>query len=113
MRECMSALASFSNWRVRNQPCVSASSIGLLDHAHAAFGGRREHDLGAEEAHQPAALDAEGLGHRDDERIALLRADHGEADAGVAAGRFDDGLAGLQLAGALGVLDDAERRADP
>jgi hypothetical protein len=30
VRECMSALASFSNWRVRNQPCVSASSTALL-----------------------------------------------------------------------------------
>ena len=30
VRECMSALASFSNWRVRNQPCALASSIALL-----------------------------------------------------------------------------------
>ena len=53
------------------------------------------------------------LGHRDDERIAFLGADHGEADAGVAAGRFDYGLTGLQLPGALGILDDAERQAGP
>ena len=93
VRECMSALASFSNWRVRNQPCFSASSMRLVDHAGAALRGRGEDDLGAEEAHQLAALDGEGLGHGDDERIALGGADHGEADAGVAAGRLDDGLA--------------------
>jgi hypothetical protein len=40
-----------------------------------------------------------------------LRADHGEADAGVAAGGLDDGLAGLERAGAFGVLDDAEGEA--
>ena len=51
------------------------------------------------------------LGHRDDERIALLRAHHREPDAGVAARRLDHGLAGLELAAALGVFDDAEREA--
>ena len=30
VRECMSAFASFSNWRVRNQPCVAASSLALV-----------------------------------------------------------------------------------
>jgi len=35
----------------------------------------------------------------------------GERDAGVAGGRLDDGLPGLELAAPLGVLDDAEREA--
>ena len=73
-------------------------------------GWRGQHHLGAEEAHQPAPLDAELLGHRHDQRIALLRAHHGEADAGVAAGRLDHRLAGLELAGFLGRLDDAQRQ---
>ena len=47
----------------------------------------------------------------DDQRIAVLRAHHGEADAGVAAGRLDDGLPGAERAAALGRLDDAERQA--
>ena len=33
--------------------------VGLVDHAHAALGRRREDDLGAEKPHQPAPLDAE------------------------------------------------------
>ena len=94
VRAWMSALASFSNWRARNQPCFSASSRGLRGHAGALLGGRGQHHPRAEEAHQPPALDAEALGHDDDERVALHRADHGEADAGVAARRLDDGLAG-------------------
>jgi hypothetical protein len=40
-----------------------------------------------------------------------LRADHGEADAGVTAGELDDGLAGLEGAGAFGVFDDAKGEA--
>jgi hypothetical protein len=91
-------LASFSNWRVRNQPCVFASSTALSTIPIRAR-LRGQHHLGAEEAHQPAPLDAELLGHRHDQRIALLGAHHGKADAGVAAGRLDHGLAGLQLAG--------------
>ena len=53
----------------------------------------------------------EGLRHDEDERVALLRADHGEADAGVAAGELDDGLAGLEFSGPLGVFDHAEGEA--
>src|SRR5690606_11159388 len=68
-------------------------------------------DLGAEEAHQLAPLDAEALRHDDDQRVALLGADHGEADAGVAAGRLDHRLARLQQTAALGVLDDTEGEA--
>ena len=68
-------------------------------------------DFRSEEAHQPAALDAEGLGHGDDERVALLCAHHGEADAGVAAGGLDHGLAGLELAGALGIFDHTKGEA--
>jgi hypothetical protein len=58
----------------------------------------------------PAALGAEAFGHRDDERVTLLRTDHRQADAGVAAGCLDDGLPGSKFAGALGVLDHAKRQ---
>ncbi len=73
--------------------------------------GGGDDDLGSEESHELAAFDGEGFGHGDDEWVALLRTDHGEADAGVAAGGFDDGLAGLECAGAFGVFDDAEGEA--
>src|SRR3546814_17467605 len=66
-----------------------AVTLGQLDrlgqHAGAFLRRRREDDLGAEKAHQLAPLDAEVLRHDDDQRIALLRAAHGEAEAGVAA----------------------------
>ena len=82
----------------------------LAEHAGAPLRSRGQHDLGAEETHQLAALDAETLRHRHDERIALLRAHHGEPDAGIAAGRFDHRLAGLQRTAPLRRLDDAERQ---
>src|SRR5690606_31664681 len=92
------------------EPAVRLGELdGLLQHAGAFFGGRRQHDLRAEEAQQLAALDAEAFRHRDDERVALLRADHREPDAGVAARRLDDGLAGRKLAGLLRALDHGER----
>ena len=71
---------------------------------------RGQHHLGAEEAHQPAPLDAELLRHGHHQRIALGGAHHGEPDAGVAAGRLDDGLPGLELARLLGRLDHAQRQ---
>src|SRR4030095_12055636 len=41
-----------------------------------------------------------------DQGVALLGTDHREADARIAARRLDHGLAVLQRAGSLGVLDD-------
>ena len=94
------------------EPAVRLGELDrLVDHADAALRLRRQDHLGAEKAHQPAPLDAELLGHRDHQRIALGGAHHREADAGVAAGRLDDGLAGLELTRLLGRLDDAQREA--
>ena len=96
----------------RQKPAARLGELeGLGDHAHAALRRRRQHHLGAEEAHQLAPLDAEGLRHGDDQRIALLRAHHRQPDAGIAGGRLDDGLSGLELPRLLGGLDDAEREA--
>ena len=92
-----------------HEPAVGFGQFDrLLDHSDRSLGGRRQHDLGAEKAHQSPPFDAEGLGHRDNKRIAFRGADHGEADAGVAARRLDDGLAGLELAGLLRRLDDPQ-----
>ena len=56
-----------------------------------------------------AALEAHGLGHGEDELVALDRGDKGQGDAGVAAGRLDeDGLAGRDFAGLLGGIDHGE-----
>ena len=57
--------------------------FGQGEHARTALRSFGQNDLGAEEAHQLAALDREVLGHGDDERISLLGADHGKPNAGV------------------------------
>src|ERR1700719_1025879 len=80
----------------------------LRHHPHAALGRGSEDHLGAQETHQLAPLDTEGLGHGHDQRIALLGAYHCETDAGVAARGLDDGLSRLQFSRALGCFDDAE-----
>ena len=78
----------------------------LVQHAGALLGRRREHHPGAEKAQQPAPLHAEVLGHRQHQRIALVRAHHRQADAGIAAGRLDHGLAGGSAPRAFGMFDD-------
>jgi hypothetical protein len=83
----------------------------LVQHAGSLLRRRREHHFRAEETHQAATFDAEVFRHRDDQRIALLRADHGQADAGIAAGGLDDCLPRFQRAVALGRLNDAECQA--
>ena len=95
---------------VGEEPAVRLRQLdGLVVHADALLGAWREHDLRAEHAHQLATLDGEAVGHRHDQRVALLRADHRESDAGVATGGLHDGLAGLQGAVALGLFDDVDR----
>jgi hypothetical protein len=79
---------------------------GLVEHAGAFFRGRRQDHLRAEESQQLTALEAEALGHDDHKRIAFLRADHCEADAGIAARRLDDRLPRPQFAALLRALDD-------
>ena len=71
-------------------------------HALCAF---REHQLRAIGFHQLAALNGHGLGHDDDDAVASRGGHSGKADSGVAGGGLDNGCAGLQLAGALRVVD--------
>ena len=67
--------------------------IGCIADHPAALNARRTRTSCASST--PTPLDAELLGHRHDQRIALLRADHGEPDAGVAARGLDDGCPGV------------------
>ena len=83
---------------------------GLRHHAHAALRRWRQHHLGTEEPHEPAALHAEGLGHGDHQRITFLGAHHREADAGIAARSFDNRLPGFRSPD-FSALDDAKRQA--
>jgi len=105
----MSAFASLENCRHRNQPCCCASSTALFSMPEPFSARGRQHHFRAEKTHQAAPFDTEIFGHDDDERIALLRAHHGQADAGVAAGRLDDRLSRPQASVPFGGLDDAER----
>jgi hypothetical protein len=81
----------------------------LLHHSRTARRCGCQHDFRAEKAHESAALDAERLGHRDNERVPLRSAYHRESDTGIAACRLNNCLSGLQRAGFLCVFDHAER----
>ena len=106
----MSAFA-FGSELMGEEPAVRLGELnGLLIHPEALERARREDNLGAEHAHELAPLDGEAVGHGHHEPIALLRADHGEADFRIAACRLDDGLTGLERTAALAFLDDVERK---
>ena len=70
--------------------------------------GGHQPQIGADHAQELDLFDGLGLGHHDDTTIAERIADQGEADAGIPRGAFDDDAAGLEAAGALGVLDDGQ-----
>ena len=69
------------------------------------LGALRQYKLRAVGLHELAALDGHGLRHNDDDAVAPCGCNGGKADAGVAAGRFDDDRAFLQQAPFLGVVD--------
>ena len=75
---------------------------------HALF-ARREVKRGTIGEHQPPPLDRHRFRHDEDELIALDRCHHGKANAGVAAGRLDDGATGFQAAIGFGRLDHRQR----
>ena len=79
--------------------------VGLGNGTLHALGTLAEHQLGTVSLHQLAALHAHGLGHHDDDAVALGGCHSSQTDAGVAGGRLDDDGAGLELAGSLGVID--------
>src|SRR5690606_28386943 len=80
--------------------------LRLGDGALHALGAGGEHDLGTERADDAAALLRHRLRHGDDDLVAAGRTHHGEGDARVATGAFDDGAAGLEGSGCLGRVDD-------
>jgi hypothetical protein len=72
---------------------------------------RREDDFGAEGTHGLAPFNRQVLGHDQHHAVPTHRRRHGERDAGVAAGRFDQGIAGPDLAAPLGAHDHRQRGA--
>ena len=89
---------------------VISQLLGLFEHSSALLRSGREDHLRSQEAHHLAPLDAEVLGHRDNQRIAFLGTDHRQADTGVAARSLDHRLPGRKLSGSLSVLDHAQRQ---
>ena len=67
--------------------------LGQADRAVAPLVAGRQHDLGAEDLEQLAALDRHVLGHHDAQRVAAQLRDQREADAGVARRRLEDRVA--------------------
>mmetsp|Transcript_18247 Transcript_18247/g.43860 ORF Transcript_18247/g.43860 Transcript_18247/m.43860 type:complete len:263 (-) Transcript_18247:592-1380(-) len=84
---------------------------GAGDGAFHALLARRQVEAGTIGQHQPAALDAHAVGHHQDQLVALDGRHHGQAHAGIARGRLDDGAARLEQAAGLGVLDHGQRDA--
>ena len=93
VRVCVGLVLELSH----EEPIVFFREFNSLGQHATAFERRRcEYDLGAQEAHHLAALEAEALCHCDDERVAFLSADHRKTDTRIAAGRLDDGLTRFQ-----------------
>ena len=107
VRVCVGLVLELSH----EEPIVFCREFNSLGQHATAFERRRcEYDLGAQEAHHLAALEAEALCHRDDERVAFLSADHRKTDTRIAAGRLDDGLTRFQRTAFLGFFDDTQRK---
>jgi hypothetical protein len=72
-------------------------------------GRRAHHDLGAVGLEGVALVLAHLVGADEHALVAPALGDHGQADAGVAAGRLHDRASGPQLAGLLGRFDHPQR----
>ena len=85
--------------------------LGPGDGALHALLARGQVEAGAVGLHQVAAFDRHAFRHDQDQLVALHRGHHGQADAGVARGRLNDGATGLQVAIRFGSLDHGQRDA--
>ena len=85
-------------------------AVYFLDGAVGAQVGRGEQDFGPQRPEDPFALLGGGLGHGQEQPVALDGAYHGQADAGVAAGGLDDRLPRGQFARGFGGLDHGQGR---
>ena len=78
---------------------------------HAAFGRRRQDQLGPVSAHRGAPFDRQVVRHDQRHPEAAHRRDHRQCDPGVAAGCLDQPVARLDFAALLGAPDHRQRRA--
>src|SRR6516165_2256297 len=108
MLSWMSALALVSNCLARNQPWVSASSTAFW-YMPSPFCARGVSTTFAPSMRMSLRRSIEKLWPSLRRADSPFGADHCEPDAGVATGRLDHCLTRLELADALGRLDDVER----
>ncbi len=85
-------------------------AVDLLDGAVGPLVRRGEEELGPHGLEDFFALQGGGLGHGQEQPVALDGAHQGQADAGVAAGGFEDGLIGGERAFGFGRLDHGQGR---
>ena len=85
--------------------------LGLADCATHAVRARRQDQLGAVGLEQQAALAAHRLRHHEGAFDAARGADHGQADAGVAGGRFEHDRIRTDFSGGLRGIDHRGRDA--
>ncbi len=110
VRKWISGLAGLLNCCGMKKLGILGQLFGLGDGPFHSFGARREHQRGAKRLEHHPPLHRHRVGHRQRQRVAFRRADVGQRDARIAAGRLDDLHARLQLAGLFGVPD--HRRPD-
>ena len=85
---------------------LGGDALGLGDSGGDAALRVGEDQLGAECAHDRAALDGHRGGHDDDDLVAACRAHHRQGDTRVTGGGLDDRAAGSQGTRGLGCFDD-------
>ena len=94
-----------------------AIGLGQLDRfkiaAHRLIGLRCQDNLGPKKTHQLAPLNRDAGRHSRHKGVAPGRTDHRQTHTGVATGCLHHRLAGLELATAFRLLDNANRQSDP
>ncbi|VTR64010.1 hypothetical protein DESC_120102 [Desulfosarcina cetonica] len=88
----------------------AGQAVDLLDGAVGTQVAGREQNIGPACAQDLLAFDAGRLAHGQQQRVALDRTDHRQADAGIAAGGLDNGLAGFEFSRTLAGFDHRQGR---
>jgi len=87
------------------RPMLFHQLLGPSDGPRHALGSGRQDNLGPKHAQQDASLDGHGLGHGEEQLVALRCRDESEGDARVAGGGLDDDAVLVQFSVTLGRLD--------
>ncbi|MNH13335.1 hypothetical protein D3C79_729030 [compost metagenome] len=89
---------------------IGLQTVGEVASALHALFLADQNQLGAIGGHRRFAFGAGVVGHDQDHLVTLDRRRHGQGDPGVARGRFDQGVARLDLSAQFGTGDHRQRR---